>query len=88
MNINPVDVNFTLTDGFQNLKKLKNYKGKLLIIHADLDEIIPLSQAEMILLESPSENKQLYIVNGANHNNILITAREEYFKNIKEFIYK
>ena len=24
---NPVDINFNLTDGFQNLRKLKNYKG-------------------------------------------------------------
>ena len=40
-----------------------------------------------MLLESPSNNKEIYRVNGANHNNIILMAREEYFKKIKSFIY-
>ena len=88
MNINPEDIDFSLEDGFMNLEKIKNYKKKLLIIHADLDDIVPISQAELMLLESPSIDKELYRVNGANHNNILMIAREEYFKKIQGFIYK
>ena len=87
LSINPDDINFSLDDGFMNLEKLKKYKGDLLIIHSDLDDIIPFSQAELMLLESPSNNKEIYRVNGANHNNIIIIAREEYFKKIKSFIY-
>ena len=88
MGINPKDINFSLEDGFMNLEKIKNYKKKLLIIHADLDDIVPISQAELMLLESPSIDKELYRVSGANHNNILMIAREEYFKKIQGFIYK
>ena len=87
MNINPDDINFTLEDGFENLKKIKNYSGPLLVIHADLDDIIPFSQAELIMIESPSINKKLYKVSGANHNNIILISREEYFKKIKDFVY-
>ena len=87
LGINPDDINFSLEDGFMNLDKLKNYIGDLLIIHSDLDDIIPFSQAELMLLESPSNNKEIYRVNGANHNNIILMAREEYFKKIKSFIY-
>jgi len=87
LNINPDDINFSLKDGFMNLYKLKNYTGKLLIIHSDLDDIIPLSQAELMLLESPSNNKNIYRVCGANHNNIILIAGDEYFKKIKKFIY-
>ena len=88
MGINSEDINFSLEDGFMNLEKIKNYTGRLFIIHADLDDIVPFSQAELILLESPSSDKELYRVNGANHNNILKIAREEYFKKIQDFIYK
>ena len=88
MGIDSEDINFSLEDGFMNLEKNKNYRGRLFIIHADLDDIIPFSQAELILLESPSSDKELYRVNGANHNNILMIAREEYFKKIQDFTYR
>ena len=71
-----------------NLEKIKNYKGALFLIHADLDDIIPFSEAELMLLESPSSDKALYKINGANHNNILMIAREEYFKKIQDCICK
>ena len=86
--VTPEQINFSLEDGFMNLQKLKKYNGPLFIIHADLDDIIPFSQAELMLLESPSNNKKIYKINGANHNNIILMAREEYFKKIKDFIYK
>ena len=34
----------------------------------------------------PSKTKELYIVKGANHNNILSIAQNKYFENIKRFI--
>ena len=86
LNVDSDEIGFSLDDGFMNLDKIKKYDGNLLIIHADLDDIIPFSQAELMLLESPSENKDIYKVDGANHNNIIFIAREKYFKKIKDFI--
>ena len=86
MNVNPDDISFELSDGFENLKKFKNYKKPLFIIHADLDNIVPISQADMIFVESGSTNKDMYKVNGANHNNIIMMSREEYFIKIRDFI--
>ena len=86
LNVNAEDIGFNLSDGFMNLEKLKNYNGKILIIHADLDEIIPFSQAEMMILESPSNQKELFRVNGAGHNNVIAISREEYFVKIRDFI--
>ena len=88
MQINPDKIDFKLEDGFMNLEKIKKYKKPLFIIHADLDDIIPLSQAEMMLIESPSKEKNIFKVNGANHNNVIMIAREEYFNKIKSFIDK
>ena len=86
MNINPNDIDFKLEDGFENLKKIKEYRKPLLVIHSELDEIIPLSQADMLMIECPSENKKFFRVEGAGHNNIISIAREHYFSNIRDFI--
>ena len=86
MQIDPESIDFQLKDGFMNLDKIKRYQKPLFIIHADLDDIIPLSQAEILFFESDSVNKDLFKVSGANHNNIILIAREEYFIKIKSFI--
>ena len=86
MHIEPEKINFTLKDGFMNLQKIKKYTKPIFIIHADLDDIIPFSQAEIMLFESQSKEKDLYKIEGANHNNIILIGRDEYFKRIKLFI--
>ena len=85
-NINPESIKFTLEDGFENLKKLKNFKKPLLIIHAELDDIVPFSQADLMILESGSDVKDLFKVSGADHNNVISVAREHYFIKIRDFI--
>tara|TARA_B100001250_G_C19743640_1_gene764224 strand:- start:560 stop:1312 length:753 start_codon:yes stop_codon:yes gene_type:complete len=88
MNINPQSINYSLSDGFENLSKLKHYKKPIYFIHADQDHIIPFSEAEFMLKESVSIKKDLFIVNGANHNNIIMISKESYFQKIKNFIYE
>ena len=86
LNLMQINIDFKLSDGFDNLKKFKSYDKPLLIIHADLDDIIPISQAELLLLKSKSTKKDLFIVNGANHNNILLYSHDNYFNRINAFI--
>ena len=38
------------------------------------------------MLESGSVKKDIFKVNGAGHNNVIMIAREHYFVNIKSFI--
>jgi len=86
MGINPKSINYKLEDGFENLRKFKKYNKPLLVIHSDLDEIIPFSQADMIMIECPSESKKILKVEGAGHNDIIAVARDHYFSNIRDFI--
>ena len=88
MGIDPKIINYSLEDGFENLKKIKKYTKPLLVIHSDLDEIVPLSQADMMMIECPSENKHFFKVEGAGHNDIIAIARDHYFSNIRDFIEK
>ena len=86
MNINPTEIDFKLKDGFENLKKIKEYVKPLLVIHAEIDDIIPFSQADMLMIEAKSINKKIFKVEGAGHNNIISIAREHYFAHIRDFI--
>ena len=41
--------NFLVKDQFDNLESISNFKGKLMIIHGDNDEVINISHAENLL---------------------------------------
>jgi len=72
--------------GFHNQNKIKKYNGPLLIIHAELDNIIPFNQAQILYNSSPSNNKNIIQIANANHNNILTINPKKYFAEIISFI--
>ena len=84
--LSPSDVEYNPKDGFENLRKLVSYSKPILIIHADLDDIIPVDEARTMYKEVGSEKKELWVIEGANHNNILMHTQINYFKKIKSFI--
>ena len=86
MGLNYREINFNLSDGFDNLKKNKNYKGPIFVIHAEKDHIVPLEQGELIYSSSISDNKKILVVESANHNNIIYCIKDKYFENIRDFI--
>ena len=86
MGVSPESIDFLLEDGFGNLGKIKKYEKPLLVIHADLDHIIPLKQGQLAHDSALSENKKIFIVENADHNNIIYKIKEEYFKLIRSFI--
>ena len=88
MGLDPKTIDYKLEDGFENLKKFKKYTKPLLVIHSDLDEIIPISQADMIMIECGSKSKKMFKVEGAGHNDIIAIARDHYFAHIRDFIEK
>ena len=51
-----------------------------------MDHIIPLSEAELMLELCESNKKDLLVVEGADHNNIISMIGREYFDKIKVFI--
>ena len=86
LGIVPSEINYDPKDGFENLKKIKSYTKPILIIHSENDDIIPLSEARVIYESVKSKNKKIWIIENANHNNIMMYAKMNYFKKIKSFI--
>ncbi|QGT99755.1 hypothetical protein SYNTR_1162 [Candidatus Syntrophocurvum alkaliphilum] len=73
----------------ENCRKMVN-KIKLpsLIIHGEIDELVPLSQGQYLYDNLGSKEKKILVIPRANHNDILYVGLKEYFNAIKEFTNK
>jgi esterase/lipase len=77
-------VSILLKEKYDNIKWLENYKGKLLVIHGDKDEIIQPKFSQKLFDEVTTEKKEYFLIKDKGHND-LWTSRE--FNNkIIEFI--
>ena len=80
------NLNFVESKGFRNLDKIKQFRRPVLIIHAEFDHIIPYSDALQFHRASPSADKTLLKIPGANHNDIFFRGLTEYMSAIKSFV--
>jgi len=69
-----------------NLGKIERVTRPMLIIHGEMDEIIPLSDAVDLYSNAGSEVKELVVVHGAGHNTLMFYGQDEYMSAIKRFI--
>ncbi|MFH1490666.1 MAG: alpha/beta hydrolase [Pseudomonadota bacterium] len=74
-----------IKDRFQHLDKIKAFTKPTLIIHAEMDHIIPFSDAEALYEACRSQNKRLLRIEGANHNDIFLRGLSDYIQGIKAF---
>jgi fermentation-respiration switch protein FrsA (DUF1100 family) len=64
---------------------VRKVKAPVLIVHGTEDEIVPVRMG-LALLESASEPKEWYGIEGAGHNDTFYVGGEEYFQRIGAFI--
>ncbi len=69
-----------------NAEKIKSVSEPTLIIHGELDSLIPLEHGKRLYQESGASDKKLEVIGGAGHNDLLLIGREQYFSAIKEFV--
>jgi fermentation-respiration switch protein FrsA (DUF1100 family) len=72
--------------GFRNIDKIGNFDKPTLIIHAEFDHIIPYSDGQALYDASPSGNKKLLKIPGANHNDIFMRGFQEYLAAVKDIV--
>lgn len=58
-----------------------------LVIHGDADRLVPATDAARFLETVGSEKKQLVLIPGAGHNDVIQVGREQYFSAIEEFVF-
>jgi uncharacterized protein len=71
---------------FSNSREIFLFSKPTLIIHAQYDQIIPLNHGEELFSQSPATLKKLHVVEGADHNTIMMMAGMGYFDIIRNFI--
>ncbi|HWQ20456.1 MAG TPA: alpha/beta fold hydrolase [Methanotrichaceae archaeon] len=69
-----------------NLSKIERTTCPLLIIHGEMDEIIPLSDAVDLYNNAKSRTKELVIIPRAGHNTLLFYGQDKYMSAIERFI--
>ena len=72
------DIGFEETQGFRNIDKMRTFQKPTLIIHAERDHIIPLSDGEALYYASAATNKAFLKIPGANHNDIFMHGFQDY----------
>ena len=73
---------------FPNASKMRSITLPTLILHGEYDSFIPVSEARELFENAATKRKRLVIINGANHNDIMIVGMERYFTVIEQFIIK
>jgi fermentation-respiration switch protein FrsA (DUF1100 family) len=71
-------------DKFDNESKIKHYRGALLVIQGESDEVVPPRQGKRIF-DLAQEPKQSLWVPGAHHNDVLFTASGKYLHALQTF---
>jgi len=86
LGVNLAALNFEEKKGFGNLDKIKTYNGPTLIIHAEMDQIIPFSDGQALFIASPADRKTLLKIQRADHNDIFLHGFKEYMAAVKDLI--
>lgn len=73
------------TDMYDSINKIKSTNSPVLVIHGDKDELIPVEEGKT-LFENANDPKELFIVEGAGHNDVSMVAGEEYSGRIKSWV--
>lgn len=81
----PDDVKSDDTLPIGNGEKIKRIHLPLLVIHGSDDNLIPVGHGETLHNNSPVEDKELIVITGAGHNNLLVSL-QTYFSAISGFV--
>lgn len=73
-------------NGIGNLLKIKGLLKPIFILHAQNDQIIPLTEAAALHAECAAAGKELQMIPGADHNNILEKTGRMYFEVLAQFV--
>ena len=78
-------VRWLLLDKFDNIKNLKSFSGKVAILIAEKDEIVP-PQFGFNLYNSLTNQKKLWTFKNAGHNSLPIDYNEAWWQEVLDFI--
>jgi pimeloyl-ACP methyl ester carboxylesterase len=79
-------VRFFLKDKYDNIDNLKAFKGRIAVVGAGRDEIVPIVHAKKLYDSLPATTKKMWIIQGAGHNDWPMATNTLWWKEIMDFV--
>ena len=79
-------IRLLLTDKYDNIGNLKSFKGRICVVGAERDEIIPLIHAHNLYSSLSSVAKRMWIIEKAGHNDWFMYINISWWKEIMDFV--
>jgi fermentation-respiration switch protein FrsA (DUF1100 family) len=73
----PVVPGFLVPDAYPSLRRIGQLRAPLLVIHGEVDEIVPFVHGQRLFAAAP-EPKRFHAVPGAGHNDLLVVVGRSY----------
>jgi alpha-beta hydrolase superfamily lysophospholipase len=73
-------------DGFGNPAKMARITTRTLVIHGQADVLIPASNGQELYRRCAAPDKQLLLIPGGGHNDLMMVGMAEYFEAIRMFV--
>jgi fermentation-respiration switch protein FrsA (DUF1100 family) len=70
---------------YETLAKLRALRTPLLVLHGEMDQIVPAAQARRVFEAAP-EPKRFFAIPGAGHNDTYQTGGEAYWRVVADFL--
>ena len=71
---------------FLNKEKVKAVLIPTCIIHGEIDQILPVQEGSALYENSGAADKEILIISGAGHNDLMVEGQEQYFSKIEKFV--
>ena len=75
-----------LTDKYDSIGNLQSFKGKISVIGAERDEILPIGHARHLYQSLPEGKKRMWVIRGAGHNDWPFYAEKSLWKEMTDFV--
>jgi len=80
-------VRLLLTDRYDNIANLSSFKGRIAVVGAERDEIIPLPHARNLYDSLPGTSRRMWTVQRAGHNDWPMYVNPTWWKEIMDFLW-
>jgi pimeloyl-ACP methyl ester carboxylesterase len=79
-------VRLFLTDKYDNIANLRSFRGRIAVVGAESDEVIPIRHARKLYDSLSKVSCRMWVVAGAGHNDWTMRVDSGWWKEIMEFI--
>jgi uncharacterized protein len=79
-------VRLLLTDSYDTIGNLHSFPGRVAVVGAERDEIIPIHHAQALYDALPGPAKRMWTVRGAGHNNCVAVVNPSWWTEVMDFV--